>query len=112
MTATWRVIFLALLICTGVVPVRADEQLSLILTIKDHRFEPAELNVPAGRPFVIRIKNLDPAVEEFESAALKIEKIIAGGSEGTVRIRGLDRGRYEFTGEFHAETAKGILIAE
>ena len=93
-------------------PVLAAEPPTFELTIKDHRYEPAELKVPAGKPFVIRIKNLDATVEEFESPALKIEKVIAGQAEGLVRSHGLDRGRYDFIGEFHSDTAKGVLIVE
>jgi Cupredoxin-like domain len=41
-----------------------------------------------------------------------VEKVIAGKSKATVRVGPLQPGRYEFIGEFHADTAKGILIAE
>ncbi len=94
-------------------PVAAAEPLTLELTIKEHRFEPAELKVPAGQPFIIRIKNLDPTAEEFDSTSLNVEKIVAGNSEGVVRKNhGLDTGRYDFIGEYHADTAKGVLVAE
>jgi hypothetical protein len=43
---------------------------------------------------------------------LKVEKIIPGKSKGLVRIGPLDPGRYEFMGEFHADTAKGVVVAE
>ncbi len=46
------------------------------------------------------------------SSALKVEKVIAGGGEGSVRLRPLDPGRYPFMGEYHADTAKGVVIAE
>ena len=46
------------------------------------------------------------------SAALKVEKVFAGNSEGIIRISPLDKGRYEFIGEYHSDTAKGVLIAE
>ena len=50
--------------------------------------------------------------EEFESSVLKVEKVIAGNSRGTVRIGPLAPGRYPFIGEFHEATAKGVVIAE
>jgi hypothetical protein len=87
-------------------------QEALVLTIKDHKFEPTELRVPADKAAAITVKNLDPTAEEFESKALKIEKVIAGKSEGTVRLRALKPGRYEFVGEFHEKTAKGVIIVE
>ena len=106
-----HVLSLALLI-GAIVPALADEPPIVEITIKDHRYEPSELKVPAGKPFVLRIRNLDASAEEFESSMLKIEKVIAGGAEGRVRVRALDPGRYEFVGEYHADTARGVLIAE
>jgi Cupredoxin-like domain len=95
-----------------VAPAFAEEPATFSIAIKDHQYEPAELKVPANKPFAIKITNLDATAEEFESHEMKIEKVIAGGSEGTVRILGLDPGRYEFIGEYHAETANGVLVAE
>ncbi|HWK43627.1 MAG TPA: cupredoxin domain-containing protein [Stellaceae bacterium] len=92
--------------------VLADDPVALDLIIKNHLFEPAELTAPAGKRVVIKVKNLDPTAEEFESTSLKIEKVIAGGGEGTVRTRALDPGRYEFIGEYHSATAKGTLVVQ
>ena len=82
------------------------------LVIRDHKFEPAEIRVPADKRVVISISNEDATPEEFDSAALKVEKVIPGKSKATVRIGPLTAGRYEFIGEFHSETAKGVVIAE
>jgi hypothetical protein len=82
------------------------------LVIRDHKFEPQEIRVPAGKRVSIYISNEDVTPEEFESPALKVEKVIPGKSKGLVRIGPLAPGRYEFIGEFHAETAKGTVIAE
>ena len=82
------------------------------LVIRDHRFEPAEIKIPSGKRVVISISNEDATPEEFESGALKVEKVIAGKSKATVRVGPLKPGRYEFIGEYHADTAKGVLIAE
>jgi plastocyanin len=82
------------------------------LVIRNHRFEPAEIKVPAGKRVAITVSNEDATPEEFESSALKVEKVIAGKSKATVRVGPLQPGRYEFVGEFHADTAKGTLIAE
>jgi plastocyanin len=88
---------------------RAQE---LTLTIKDHRFTPTELRVPAGKRVSITVVNDDPTPEEFESHALKVEKVIPGKSKALVRIGPLKPGRYEFVGEYHEDTAKGVVIAE
>lgn len=94
----------------GVSPLHA--QSAIDVTIKDHRFAPSEIHVPAGKPAVLNIRNEDATAEEFDSTALKIEKVIGGGREGTVRLRPLDPGRYPFIGEYHAGTAQGVMIAE
>jgi Cupredoxin-like domain len=68
--------------------------------------------VPAGKRVSIYITNEDASPEEFESRTLKVEKVIPGKSKGVVRIGPLAPGRYEFIGEFNADTAKGVVIAE
>ncbi|WP_051332099.1 cupredoxin domain-containing protein [Methylocaldum szegediense] len=82
------------------------------LVIREHRFEPAELEVPAGQKIKLVVKNEDPTPEEFESHSLKREKIIPGKSQITLSIGPLDPGTYDFFGEFHEETAKGRIIAK
>jgi len=82
------------------------------LRIKDHRFIPAEVRVPANRRFRLVVLNEDATPEEFDSYALNREKVIAGGTRGAIYIGPLAPGRYEFVGEFHEATAKGAVIAE
>jgi plastocyanin len=82
------------------------------LVIRNHKFEPQEIRVPAGKRVSIYVSNEDGTPEEFESPALKVEKVIPGKSKGLVRIGPLAPGRYEFFGDFHADTAKGTVIAE
>src|SRR5262249_55470041 len=82
------------------------------LTIRNHKFEPQEIRVPAGKRVSISVTNEDASAEEFESPSLKVEKVIPGKSKGVVRIGPLAPGRYEFFGDFHADTAKGVVIAE
>jgi plastocyanin len=92
-------------------PLTAQAQ-EYVLTIKDHKFSPEELKVPANQRVVITVINDDSTAEEFESSVLKVEKVIAGNSRGTVRIGPLAPGKYPFIGEFHEATAKGVVIAE
>lgn len=92
--------------------VRAQEETALAVSIKDHRFTPAELRAPAGKPITITVKNLDSTPEEFESKSLHVEKIVAGNSEIVVRLRPQKAGRYRFFGEYHEDTAKGELVVE
>jgi hypothetical protein len=90
-------------------PVRADDY---TLTIKDHRITPEEIKVPANQRVAITVINDDARAEEFDSAALRVEKVVPGKSKGVVRIGPLKPGRYSFIGEFHEATAKGVVIAE
>jgi len=92
-------------------PAFADETIFTI-SIKDHRFDPVELEVPAGKKVKLIIKNLDPTPEEFESYDLNREKIILGGREGIVYIGPLDPGTYEFFGEFFPDTAQGRILVK
>ena len=94
------------------VPALAEDPLTLDVTIQNHVWSPKEIHVPAGRRVVLNVKNLDPTAEEFDSTALKVEKVIAGHGEGTVRLRALEKGRYDFMGEYHPDTAQGTVIAE
>ena len=82
------------------------------ITLKDHKFAPAEIHVKANTPTTVKLANDDDQTEEFDSTALKIEKIVTGHSTGTMRWRPLAPGRYPFMGEFHAETAQGVVVAE
>jgi hypothetical protein len=91
---------------------RAEELYSATVTISGHRFEPTELHVPAGKRIALTVINADPLSEEFDSTALKVEKVIAGKSQGIVHISPLNPGRYDFIGEYHEDTAKGQVIAE
>lgn len=104
----------ALLACVcllGTAVARADDA-TFTLTIKDHKFDPAELVVPANVKIKLIVKNLDPTPEEFESTELRREKVIPGGTQGTVFVGPLRPGRYEFFGDFHPDTTRGHLVVK
>jgi plastocyanin len=82
------------------------------LTIKDHKFSPAELRVPAGKKIKLVIENQDATPEEFESHELNREKVIPGKSKASVFIGPLKAGKYPYIGEFNQKTANGVIIAE
>lgn len=92
--------------------VAAGETETFTVSIKDHRFDPAQLDVPAGKKLKLLVKNLDPTPEEFESHDLKREKIIAGKGQATISIGPLKTGTYKFVGEYHEATAKGQIVAK
>jgi plastocyanin len=88
----------------------ADNELALI--IKNHRFEPAELKVPAGQRIKLVVHNQDATPEEFESHSLNREKVIPAGAKAAIFIGPLKSGRYTFFGEYNEASARGVVIAE
>jgi Cupredoxin-like domain len=89
-----------------------NESPGIPVTLKDHRFTPAEIHVKANEPALITLTNQDGAAEEFDSTALKVEKVVPGHETGNVRLRPLAAGRYPFMGEYHSDTAQGVVVAE
>jgi plastocyanin len=107
-----RILVLAgLAVCLALAAPTAHAE-DLTLTIKDHKFSPAEIKVPANKRVQLTVVNNDATPEEFESHEMKVEKIIPGKSKAVVRIGPLKPGRYPFVGEFHEDTAKGTVVAE
>ena len=90
----------------------ADDPVQSVIVIKDNKFVPAELRVPAGKRITLTVDNQDATPEEFESKTLRVEKVVPGGSKGIVRFGPLIVGTYDFFGEFHEDSAQGKVIAE
>lgn len=82
------------------------------ITIKDHKFSPVELIVPAGQRIKLRVSNQDATPEEFESHDLRREKIIGGNKTATIFVGPLKPGKYHYFGEFNMDTANGYIIAK
>ncbi|MBF0142523.1 MAG: cupredoxin domain-containing protein [Magnetococcales bacterium] len=101
----------ALLLGTAA-PAGAEEPLTIPLSIKNHRFNPDRVEVPAGKPFVLIVKNEDATPEEFESKMLHREKVIQGGKEAKIKFDALKPGEYPFVGEFHEDQTKGVIVAK
>ena len=74
---------------------------------------PAELTIPAGQKVELIIRNQQQTPAEFESTSLHREKVVPPGKEIPVFLGPLDPGRqYPFFGDFHRDTAKGVLVAK
>jgi len=100
-------------LCLAILSLPASAQdAEFTVVIKNHRFEPAEISVPAGKKFKLTIDNQDPTPEEFESKRLRVEKVVPGNSKGTVNLGPLKAGSYPFVGEYHESSAKGVLHAK
>ena len=84
----------------------------VVLVIRDHRFSPTEVRIPANTKVRLVIDNQDATPEEFDSHALNREKVIPPRSKANVFIGPLAPGRYPFMGEFNASTAQGVVVVE
>lgn len=93
-------------------PALASETPEYKLSIKDHKFNPESLEIPANTKIKLLVKNEDKTAEEFESHDLKREKVIKGGAEAPIMVGPLKPGEYTFFGEFHPQTAQGKLIVK
>lgn len=90
-----------------------DAAFEVRIAIRNHRFEPAVIDVPADRPLKLIVTNEDATPEEFESIGLKIERIIPPGKTAEFLVKPLRPNRdYKFFGEFHLDTAQGQLVVK
>ena len=90
--------------------VAAEPEFTIV--IKNHRFDPAEVKVPAGQRVKLVVDNQDSTAEEFESHSMNREKVIPGGKKASIFVGPLKPGRYTFFGEYHEKAAQGVVIAE
>ena len=88
----------------------ADDSYSL--TLKDHKFAPAGLTIPAGKKVKITVKNLDSTPAEFESDDFKAEKVIPAGKQVDILVGPLKPGTYEFHDEYHEAESKTQLTVK
>jgi Cupredoxin-like domain len=103
---------LFILACSVFTTLAWSGDVEFVLNIKNHRFEPSEVKVPANQRVKLLVNNQDSTPEEFESHDLNREKVIPGGAKASIFIGPLKTGRYSFMGEFNPATAKGVVIAE
>lgn len=90
----------------------ADDLVTYELSLKGTVFTPAELKVPAGKPFIIKFSNTNAAAAELEAKDLQIEKVAAPNSDILVRVKAKDPGKYLFVDEYHEDVAKGFIVVE
>jgi plastocyanin len=84
---------------------------TIVLTLKDHRFSPDTVTVPAGQKVRIELINHDAASEEFDSDDLHVEKDVTPNGRASFTVGPLQPGVYAFMGELHADTAGGQIKA-
>ena len=90
----------------------ADKPAEVALTAANQKFDPAEVKVKAGQPFVLVVTNNDPKKAiEVENKDLRIEKVVPAGKTVNIRVRALKPGTYVFVDDFnHAAQVK--IVAE
>lgn len=76
----------------------------------DGRFDPPRLEVAPGRFKIVLVNHSTQAVE-FESLALRAEKVLAPGVTSFVVLTLSRPGEYPFFDDFHPQ-AKGVLVVK
>lgn len=90
----------------------ADDAALFKLVARDGVFEPATVEVPAGKRFRLEVSNDGKTAMEFESRELKQEKVIPPGKKAVLTINALKAGEYKFVDEFHEKTGQGKVVAK
>ncbi len=113
----WRLKFLSwlliiVLILSVASPLAKAAPEPVHLTLAGHKFSADHITVPSGVRFSIQVTNNDPTPDEFESPALRVEKIVVPGQTITVFAGPLSPGSYKFYDDYHPETAHGVAEAK
>ena len=87
-------------------------QVPYTIVIKDHKFEPAQLNIPVGQKIKLVVDDQDPTAEEFESYELNREKVVSGGKQIVIYLGPLKQGAYQYFGDFNPKTAQGVIVVQ
>ena len=93
-------------------PLVAAEPATYTLVLKNHRYQPDVLHVPADTRIKLEVVNQDPSPEEFESDDFAAEKIVMPNSRMSLYIGPFKPGSYSFYGDFHQPTAQGTLVVK
>jgi hypothetical protein len=90
---------------------QAADPAPISITIKDQKFVPAEVTVPAGAKVELKIRNEQTSAAEFESHQMRREKVIPAGGTVSVFIGPLNPGRYEFFDDFNPKN-RGVVVVK
>lgn len=110
MKVLFKIIFALAFICT--LSEALAEEKEFLVQLKDHKFIPEKIEIPAGEQFKLIVENLDQTLEEFESIDLKKEKLVGAGKKITIIVSPLKSGEYKFFGDFHQKTAQGEIVVK
>jgi hypothetical protein len=93
-------------------PLRAEDDPTFQVDMKDGVVTPNRIDVPAGRRIVIEITNSGKTPSEFESHELKRETGVFPGSKARFAIRSLTPGEHEIFDELHSDKPVAIIVAK
>ncbi len=103
---------LALLIAAFALVAGAQELPTFEISMKDGRFSPERLEVPAGKRVKLVLKNEGRTPAEFENLSMRVEKVLAPGVTSFVVLHNLRPGEYRFIDEFHPQGGSVTLVAQ
>src|SRR5262245_61173568 len=90
----------ALIVALGILagsagPATGQAPAEVARAMEKDRFVPAELRVPAGKPFVLVLTNKDDISHELDIPKLRLEKKVRPGQTIKLRMPALKAGTYE-----------------
>jgi hypothetical protein len=106
------VLNLMLLAAGGLAIAAPADETVVELRFENRKFIPQTLNVPANRPFKIRIVNASKEAIEFESFKTNREKVVGPGETVVVPMPALKPGSYDFYDDFHRDVPEGTIVAK
>lgn len=108
-----RAALAACLLIAAAAGANADDMAVIEMELRDGVVTPQHIEVTAGQPFKLVLKNTGTSAAEFESLRLRKEKVLAPGVESFVVFRKLSPGSYDFYDEFHMDmdSARGTITA-
>jgi plastocyanin len=107
-----RYLYAVLLLAIAPLVAAADDAPVYRVVARDGVFEPATIEVSAGKRFKIEISNEGKGPMEFESKDLKQEKVVAKGAKSSIVVNALKPGTYTFFDEHHMDAPKGRIVAK
>jgi len=104
-----KLLLLLLGIFIGRAAAADNEPLTVEIRFHDHKFDPAAITVPAGKPFELKVINDGPKAIEFESFKLHLEHVIGPGRTAIIKVRALKNGIYDFVDDFDDSVPEGKI---
>lgn len=103
--ATWLGMTAAHAVAAGDLPTHE-------IVVRDGRFMPPRIEVPAGQRIKLVIANQGTGPLEFENIDMRIEKVVSAGARSFVVLPKLRPGEYTFIDEFNPSSGRLVVIAQ